>query len=43
MNVTGNQHKTTKADPALAHRVRAPPPPVFFKDVFLKFSTPKQA
>ena len=27
MNVTGNQHKTTKADPAPAHRARAPPPP----------------
>ena len=24
MNVTGNQHKTTKADPAPAHRARAP-------------------
>ena len=40
MNVTGNQHKTTKADPALANRVRSPPP-VFFKDVFLKFSKHK--
>ena len=44
MNVTGNQHKTTKADPAPAHRARAPPPPLkIFKDVFLKFSTPKHA
>ena len=38
MNVSGNQHKTTKADPAPAHRARAP----LFEN-FLIFSTPKHA
>ena len=38
MNVTGNQHKTTKADPAPAQRARAFPPCLKnLKDVFLKF------
>ena len=40
--VTGNQHKTTKADPAPAHRARATCLKIF-KGVFLKFSTPKHA